>query len=477
MACNQILLGLSMLGFTRLACVLAVFCLPAVIIAAPTPGAFDPTYGQGGIGGGWTARHLARLISLQPNGDVYTVDECSTVGFCASKYFSNGQVDWAWGATTSLGGVPFGGGNAQYEVAKHYAKANSILVLPDATVLLAGTCTHLTNRITRYCLTKLNEYGYTDYTNTFGTQGFAFYDEAGNSEFETSMTLADNGYIYLSGSCKQPNQQFNFCLRRIRLDTGALDTSFATGGLLSVSPPFSNIRQYASQILSKPDGGVLLLGSCENLPGQDICVLQLTANGQVDTSYGNLGWAVASVYPYIPFWQRAVIDNRGRLVIGATCYDYTSYDKHCATRISAQGVQDVTYGNSGTGYTFLPIPHNYFLPSDVALQSDGRLLMIGNCNYVLHISCLMRLTANGLPDESMGPGGVLSLQFATTPLLHALAVQPDGKILLGGSIGNRHSVVRIFSGDLPEKVPLSGGLNGLMLVIILLVAQWKYRKA
>lgn len=65
-----------------------------------------------------------------------------------------------------------------------------------------------------------------------------------------------------------------------------------------------------------------------------------------------------------------------------------------------------------------------------ALQADGKLLMNGISNGDFAI---MRLLADGTPDPEFGTGGVYVISFGSSTDVYGMAVQPDGKILVGGN--------------------------------------------
>jgi len=77
-------------------------------------------------------------------------------------------------------------------------------------------------------------------------------------------------------------------------------------------------------------------------------------------------------------------------------------------------------------------------PRAVVVQPDGRIVVVG---YVFPMSQLSwgyvaRLMPNGALDASFGSGGIVSWIPSTGTLqINAVAMQPDGKILLGGAKG------------------------------------------
>lgn len=69
-----------------------------------------------------------------------------------------------------------------------------------------------------------------------------------------------------------------------------------------------------------------------------------------------------------------------------------------------------------------------------ARQPDGKLLVAGetSAGATPHDFALARLNPDGSPDGAFGVGGKATVDFAGDDSAFAVAVQPDGKILLGG---------------------------------------------
>jgi uncharacterized delta-60 repeat protein len=74
----------------------------------------------------------------------------------------------------------------------------------------------------------------------------------------------------------------------------------------------------------------------------------------------------------------------------------------------------------------------------VAIQADGKILAAGfsyAAGGVQAYSTLIRYNSNGTLDGSFGTGGIVTTNMAGGPdnFGYCLAIQSDGKIVLGGS--------------------------------------------
>jgi uncharacterized delta-60 repeat protein len=69
-------------------------------------------------------------------------------------------------------------------------------------------------------------------------------------------------------------------------------------------------------------------------------------------------------------------------------------------------------------------------PADVAVQPDGKIVVAGTAGSRFRVA---RLNPNGRLDSTFGVGGESSVWFPGTPRAEAMALQPDGKILVVGT--------------------------------------------
>jgi len=79
----------------------------------------------------------------------------------------------------------------------------------------------------------------------------------------------------------------------------------------------------------------------------------------------------------------------------------------------------------------------------VAVQADGKLVVGGRSSEHLGDFALVRFTRDGELDTSFGTGGKVLTDFAgASDAINALAVQPDGKLVAAGRSGNDFALAR-----------------------------------
>ncbi len=104
-------------------------------------------------------------------------------------------------------------------------------------------------------------------------------------------------------------------------------------------------------------------------------------------------------------------------------------------RLTARGALDGQFGPNGRNFLFGPNRPSMRVTA-MAVQSDGKILMAGPRSSSPLDFVVVRMQANGILDPTFGTAGVLRLDImnASDDLLSAIAVQPDGKVILTGRI-------------------------------------------
>jgi uncharacterized delta-60 repeat protein len=108
------------------------------------------------------------------------------------------------------------------------------------------------------------------------------------------------------------------------------------------------------------------------------------------------------------------------------------------------GSIDTDFGSNGTT-TFIPQPL-LNKAYGIALQPDQKILIAG---YALSGSAnvfeLARLMPNGTPDSAFGTDGLVQMLVGSDAVCYAIALQPDGKILLAGGASSASNGSKDFT--------------------------------
>jgi uncharacterized delta-60 repeat protein len=177
--------------------------------------------------------------------------------------------------------------------------------------------------------------------------------------------------------------------------SGNVDGSFGTGGFTEIPNFFTSSQDRANAIQVQTDGKIILGGTSNNnnLPYQQRCFVlaRLDTSGALDVTYGSGGVVITDLSPSYNLEGRTmVIQPDGKIVLGGT-WDIlgTSPSSFALARYDTTGALDTTFGLAGTGLiledidsTFNYVEEGYSL----AIQPDGKILMGGVLNKNLQES-------------------------------------------------------------------------------------------
>ncbi len=184
----------------------------------------------------------------------------------------------------------------------------------------------------------------------------------------------------------------------------------------------------ASSVVIQPDHKIVVAGGAD---GQ-IILVRMNQNGSWDTTFGTGGQVLTSVPGSSYSAASAVgLQTDGKIVVaGSSALNY-KYN-FLAARYSITGALDSAFGSSGIVTTSLgPGGDN---GHSVAVQPDGRIVVGGISNDgVRYNFALVRYLSSGAPDPLWGIGGVVTSSVgASFSAGNSVALQADGKIVLGG---------------------------------------------
>lgn len=166
-----------------------------------------------------------------------------------------------------------------------------------------------------------------------------------------------------------------------------------------------------------------------------IAGLSITAHaapGDLDPTFDGDG-RMKSAFNQRSSAEAIVVQADGRLVLAGTAFNGVATVAPVA-RFMPNGAPDTTF--NGSGATTLSYSANGSTHARaVAMQADGRLVVAGHVWDGASRFLAARLRGDGSPDTSFANGaGHVMVDFpgTTSPEAHALAIQPDGKLLLAG---------------------------------------------
>lgn len=158
--------------------------------------------------------------------------------------------------------------------------------------------------------------------------------------------------------------------------------------------------------------------------------------GTLDPRFGAGGTLVRELATGINSIGRAVaVDAQGRLLVAGKSFQDDS--SIFVARFTPAGGIDPTFGQGGVVTTGFCESGNARADA-LVLLADGRIVVAGatDCSGLGNDFALVRLLPNGAPDTGFGTSGDghLVTHFDGSAMAHALLLQPDGKLVAGGSV-------------------------------------------
>ncbi len=367
-------------------------------------GTIDTTFGEAGTRLEWLGPGNAEAhgIAVQSSGKVvvggFAVSDKSRFGL--ARFNSDGSLD-----------LTFGGGGAVTEIGTDSA-AYAMALQADDKILLGGWSISGGKKvftIARYDAdTPLLDTG-------FGSGGAVIAAAGTNDQQINALAVQPDGKIVAAGS----DGASAIVVRRYNPD-GSLDTGFASGGTFS-STSMAGARDLA--ILG--NGDILVAGEVPG--GSAFEVARLTASGALDTTFGAGGFAQQGVGGGA-LANGLAVQGDGKIVVAGT----GSGPAVAVARFNANGSNDTGFGTSGV--TLQQFTSTSDEGNDVAVLSSGRIVVAGTGGTSsAHEALLAGFTAGGALDGGFGTSGsVLADAGSKQSAGRASALQSDGKLVVAG---------------------------------------------
>jgi len=228
---------------------------------------------------------------------------------------------------------------------------------------------------------------------TFGSGGIVHTGIAqyGSTLLQNAPT-DPNGYKIVLGATGHPSSG-HIAFEVVRFNSnGSLDTTFGNGGTTLFAPPIDPSQAAAGDTSSgaslakltlQADGSIVAVGSLSVYDPSgnyfaDPAVVRFTANGAVDTTFGNAGSAV-TIYATGQYQNSKLsdvkVDAIGNIVVVGYDTDQAGNTSVVLMRYTSTGQLDTTFGAGGTGFVFTGPGIGGV---DLNIQADGSLVVSAN---------------------------------------------------------------------------------------------------
>jgi len=333
---------------------------------------------------------------VQPDGKIVIVGY--GLGIVVARYNSNGSLDTSFNGT----GMVTTPGGSGYAVA----------LQPDGKIVVAGDASNGNDY--DFAVVRYNTDGSLD--TTFNGTGGVTTPIGASNDFGFGIALQPDGKIVVVGASDASDRSRDSVVVRYN-SNGGLDTTFNGTGKVIMGDGNKSARAVALQ----PDGKIVVVGTT---------IARYNPNGSLDTTFNGTGEVVLSKINA----KAVALQTDGKIVVAEI--------SNTVVRYNPDGSLDTTF--NGTGEVTMRVGYPNPIGADVALQLDGKIVVVGNSVFtntspLTYGLSVVRYNPDGSLDTTFSNTGQVTTVVPGTQGVQgsAVALQADGKIVVAedSSIG------------------------------------------
>ncbi|HXJ66677.1 MAG TPA: hypothetical protein VNN79_23200 [Actinomycetota bacterium] len=330
----------------------------------------------------------------------------SQTAWALVRYLPNGKIDRSFGNK----------GRVVTDITDGRDLLARVLVLGDGKIVAAGTGG------SSFAAVRYMSDGHKD--PTFGHDGVVRVNFSAGLDGANDLRLAPGGKLVLAGGA-EPGGVGAFAVARLNPD-GSLDATFGGDGRRMTG--FGTTTSYAANVLVHADGSMLVSGRV----GTEVGLVTYGSSGVLDPAFGDQGRRLIDTGTNM--FPRGMLQLKsGRVMLGGNIQkgsDISDCDA-ALLRLNADGTPDESFGP--TGLVTQDFTYSDFI-SGLA-RAGGKFVLPMTVGAVFGSDqqlAVVRLNNDGSADTSFGNQGFAAIHL-DGGYAGAIAVQPDGRILVGGA--------------------------------------------
>jgi uncharacterized delta-60 repeat protein len=417
---------------------LALLVVPSSAALA-NPGELDTSFnGSGKLLVNFGGDDRATQAAITPDGRIVVVGSTTASGggdYALARVNANGTLDKSF----SEDGLERVGSQPGVEDI-----GGSVVVLGDESIVVTGQG----NSTKDFFTEQLNPDGSQNGSFAKATGGASTVD-FGGEEAANDMVRQADGKLVIVGSTSAGGG--DFAIARLNAD-GTPDTSFSGDGKQTVD--FGG-NDAAEKVALTPEGKIVVIG--EGGPAADMAVTRLNNDGSIDTSFATPSGKELVDFGGTEAARGLAIQPDGKILVEGSTSAVGEGDLAIA-RLNPNGGLDSSF--SGDGKLTLGYGAANEFGTGVAVQQNGRIVVMGSDADLSRDFVVSRLNADGTVDASFGVNGTATVEYGGVEFDGDVVLQPDGNIVLVGSTNvgaDFDMAVSRLIGDPPTSTPPPGG--------------------
>ena len=420
--------------------------------------AFARYNASGGLDSGFSNNGLQRVDFDygEEKGSLFAIHEGGRIVMAGSTNYVNlgiAHLNYDGSADTTFNGngkltVPFFSND---QGSTHFT---CTAVQTDGKIVVGGNTWNGNN--TDFLIVRYNVNGKLD--STFNQKGWLQTDLSVFAEGVSSIAIQSDGKI-VAGGHTSDQSGIRFALARYNTN-GTLDSTFSGDGIQNTNLNwFGQINSIAMQA----DGKIVAAGNVWNGSNNDVAVARYNSNGSLDSTFSSDGIQQTDLGNSEDIGKSVAIQSDGKIVIAGSVLNYANTD-FVIVRYTADGSLDASFNTNGIVIADLGGNDDC---EGAALQADGKIVAAGSTykfedyDYLNTDMAAARFNANGSPDNTFGTNGVVITDLGNNDKASSVAIETNGKIVLGGGSDSRFAFVRY---DIDGSLDSTFSQNGISTV-------------
>ena len=248
------------------------------------------------------------------------------------------------------------------------------------------------------------------------------------------------------GGYSQPTGNYLWTIARYNFN-GAFDSSFGSNGIVTTS--FTSNLSVVKSIELQLDGKIIAIGYRQSGGQDDVALARYNPDGSLDTTFSTDGIVTTPIGGSNDRGMVVVLQADGKIVVLGD-FDAGGQDKIFLVRYNSDGSLDGSFGSGGKVTTQID---GYDRGNAIAIQPDGKIVVSGLTNITTSLDTyIARYNSNGTLDDVFGNNGKVIKSFVSgNDGASSMVLQQDGKIVLGGfedtGVSGTDFALRQFNND------------------------------
>lgn len=340
------------------------------------------------------------------------------------------------------------------------------LVQPDGKIVITGQALESAgSNATDFVIARLNPDGSPD--TTFNGTGIFLFPSPGDGDVGTGVARQSDGKLVVSAAFIEDRPDMAnyslYAVGRFNPD-GSLDLAFGDEGAEVIDFTTNGTSQQdgvARDVLVGPDDKITLIGNAApdpSAPVSDIALARLNPDGTMDDTFGTGGKLLFGTPDDAESAFSGAFDAAGNIITaGLIVPPGATVGQFLTARFLPSGAIDSTFGDNGI------VRSDFSNPADaaavavadaVAVQPDGKIVVGGLSAHADAAAtltganaALARFNPDGTPDATFGAGGQVESRLGPITSINKLLVDSAGRIVASGLLAANQDAVNNLQFD------------------------------